>query len=81
MKGNRIYIPPELHDRTLYDLHNGHLGVEKMSHLPRSTMYWQGIDADIVDYVRHCNTCVKHKALQSVQPMLPQDIPGGHGKR
>ena len=77
MKGNRICIPQELHNRTLYDLHNGHLGVEKMTHLARSTMYWQGIDADIADYVRHCTTCAKHKALQTVQPKLPCDIPDG----
>ena len=69
--------PPELQDRTLYDLHDGHLSVERMTHLARSTVYWQGIDADIVDYVRHCTTCAKHKALQSVHPVLPCNIPDG----
>ena len=77
MKGNRVCVPPELQDRTLYDLHNGHLGVEKMTHLARSTMHWQGIDADIADYVRCCTTCAKHKALQTVQPRLPCNIPDG----
>ena len=28
LKGNRVCIPPELHDRTFYDLHDGHLGIE-----------------------------------------------------
>ena len=77
MKGNRVCIPPKLQDRTLCDLHDGHLGVEKMTHLARSTVYWQGIDADIADYVRCCTTCVKYKALQTVQPMLPCNIPDG----
>ena len=77
MKDNRVCISPELHHRTLYDLHDGHLGVEKMTHFSRSTVYCQGIDADRVDYVRHCTSCAKHKALQSVQPMLPCDVPDG----
>ena len=77
IKSDRVCIPPELQDRTLYDLHDGHLGVEKMTHLARSSMYWQGINSDIIDYVRQCTTCAKHKALQSVQPMLPRDVPEG----
>ena len=81
MKGNRVCIPPELQDRTLYDLHDGHLGVEKMTHLARSTMYWQGIDADMVDYVRCCTTCAKHKALQSVQPCFHETYLMAPGKR
>ena len=77
LKGNRDCISPELHDRTLYDLHDSHLGVEKITHLARCTMYWPGIDVDIAHYVRCCTTCAKHKALWTVQPMLPCDIPDG----
>ena len=75
LKGNRVCIPPELHDRTLYDLHDSHQGIEKMTHIARANMYWPGIDADIADYVRRCTICTKHKASQTVQPMLPCDIP------
>ena len=75
MKGNRICIPPELHDRTLYDLHDSHQGIEKMTHIARSNVYWPGIDADISDYVRRCTICTKYKASQGTQPMLLRDIP------
>ena len=75
MKGNHICIPPELHDRTSYDLHDSHQGIEKMTHIARSNVYWPGIDADISDYVRGCTICTKYKASQSTQPMLPWDIP------
>ena len=80
IKNDRVCVPPELQDRTLYDLHDGHLGVEKMINLARSSVHWQGIKADIIDYVRCCTTCVKHKALQTVQPMLPHDVPDGPWK-
>ena len=51
--------------------------LKKMMHVARSTGYWPGIDADIADCVRCCTICAKHKALQTVQPMLPCDIPDG----
>ena len=77
LKSNRVHIPPELHDRTLYDLHDSHKGIEKMTHIARPNVYWPGIDANIADYVRRCTICTKHKASKTVQPMLPHDIPDG----
>ena len=75
-KGNRVCIPLKLHYRTLYDLHNSHQGVGKMTHLARTCVCWPRINVDIADYVKHCTICTRHKASQTVQPMLPRDIPG-----
>ena len=75
MKGNHICIPPELYDRSLHELHKMHLGIEKMQHRARATVYWPGIDADIVEYVKRCTTCTQHKATLHIQPMLPRDVP------
>ena len=75
MKGNWVCIPPELHDMTLYDLHDSHQGIEKMTHTARANIYWPGIDADISDYVKRCTICTKYKASQATQPMLLWDIP------
>ena len=74
LKGDRVYIPPELYERMLSDLHN-HRGIEKMRYLSLTTAYWPGIDADIANYVNCCKTCTQHKARQAVQPMLPRDVP------
>ena len=66
LKGNRVCIPPELHERTLYDLHDRHQGIEKMTHIARGNVYRPGIDADINDYIRRCTICAKYKASQTV---------------
>ena len=71
LKGNRICIPHELHDRFLHDLHEAHQGIEKMQLKARATIYWPGIDADIIEYVKRCNICIQHKAVQPIQPLLP----------
>ena len=44
-------------------------------HLARAHIYWPGIDAIILNYIKHCPICTRHKASQTVQPMLPRDIP------
>ena len=75
MKGNHICIPPELYDRSLHELHEMHLGIEKMQHRASATVYWPGIDVDIVEYVKRCKICTQHKAIQHIQPMLPRDVP------
>ena len=75
MKGNHICISPELYDRSLHELHDMHLEIEKMQHRARATLYWPGIDADIAEYVKKCKTCTQHKATQHIQPMIPRDVP------
>ena len=77
LKGNRVHIPPELHVRTLYDLHGSYQGIEKMTHVARTNVYWPGIDADIADSIRKSTICAKYKASQTVHPMLLCDIPDG----
>ena len=69
MKGNCICIPPKLYDRSLYELHEVHLGIEKMQHRARATLYWPGIDADIVEYVEMQNM---HSAQGN--PAHPTDV-------
>ena len=46
-----------------------------MQHRARATLYWPGIDADVVEYVRRCKTCTQHKATQHIQPVIPRDVP------
>ena len=77
IKGDRICIPPELYERMLHVLHEGHKGIEKIQHLTRDKIYWQGMDADITEYVKNCKICTKHKAMQAIQPIIPRDIPEG----
>ena len=79
LNSDRVCIPPKLYQRILSNLHEGHKGIEMMQHLTREKIYWQGIDADITEYVKHCKTCTKHKAMQAVQPMMPKDVPEGPG--
>ena len=48
-----------------------------MQHLAREKIYWQGIDADITEYVKQCKICTRHKVTQALQPMMPKGVPEG----
>ena len=73
MKGNCIHIPLELYDRSLHELQDTHLGIEKMQHKARATLYWPGIDT--AQYVKRCKTCTQQKTTQHIQPIIPRDVP------
>ena len=40
----------------------------------REAVYWPGINADIINYIKGCPICTK-QAASLAQPMLPWDIP------
>ena len=51
VNGGREGIPPALYKQTLADLHNSNKGIEKMQFTAKATVYWPGIDANIVNYI------------------------------
>ena len=77
LKGDCVCIPPKLYDRSLNELHDMHLGIKKMQHRTRATLYWPGMDMDTAEYIKCCKTCTQHKATQHTQPMIPMmcDLP------
>ena len=46
-----------------------------MTHLAKTQVCWPGIDVDIINYVKCCTISTRHKTSQTVQSMLPRDIP------
>ena len=67
-------IPTELYERTLSNLDDSHKVIKKMQILAKAHIYWPGIDASILDYVKRCTICTRFKVILAVQPMLPRNI-------
>lgn len=65
--GNRVVIPESLRDRVLQLLHSNHPGICAMKACARSYVWWPGLDTEIEEKVRGCNTC------QQVRNMPPKD--------
>ena len=76
LKGPRLIIPGELQEEYLSCLHEGHLSANKVQENAKQHMYWTGIDADIEDYTKRCQECIKRSQVAK-EPLQPHDIPEG----
>ena len=76
LKGPRLIIPGELQEEYLSHLHKGHLSASKVQENAKQHMYWTGIDADIEDYTKRCQECIKRSQVPK-EPLQPHDIPEG----
>ena len=68
LRGSRVIIPPQGREYVLSQLHDTHPGISRMKGLARSYVWWPGLDKDIENVVKHCNTCQTHL------PTPPQTI-------
>ena len=76
LKGPRLIIPGELQEEYLSRLHEGHLSASKVQENAKQHMYWTGINADIEDYTKQCQECIKRSQVAK-EPLQPHDIPEG----
>ena len=75
LKGQRLVVPVSLRREVLRDLHASHQGVERTRRRARQTVYWPGIDEDIVTLVKNCQQCQEHQASQTKEPILSEPVP------
>ena len=59
LKGPSLIIPATLRESYLQRLHEGHLSASKTITNAKQHMFWPGIEADIKDYTRRCQVCIK----------------------
>ena len=76
MKGERIVIPTNCRDSILADLHKSHEGANRSLSLARTCMYWPGMEADMMDYIKWCVTCIDN-AKMPVETLHPHEVPAG----
>jgi len=68
LKGDRIIIPYSLRGDILKQIHEGHQGIVKCLRRTRDSVWWPGVNREVEDMVKECETCIKHHSIQH-QPM------------
>ena len=76
LKGPSLIIPAALRESYVQRLHEGHLSASKTILNARQHMFWPGIEADIKDYTRRCQVCIK-RSRPAREPLRPHEIPDG----
>ena len=74
LKGLSLVIQATLRESYLQCLHEGHLSASKMITNTRQHMFWPGMEADIKDYMRRCQVCIK-RSRPAREPLQPLEIP------
>lgn len=69
--GYRTIIPLKFREQVLLDLHRSHLGIVKTKSLARSYIWWPGLDRQIENMIKSCNSC----QLTQVSPEKGSLIP------
>ena len=75
LKSNRIVIPEELRRQVLEALHTGHQGETKCILLASQSVYWPGINKEIISMVKDCYQCNKFQPAQPKLPIMQPDLP------
>ena len=60
---------------TLKVLHLGHYAVNKMQLRALETVYWPGINKDILKQYQSCKTCIKYSKSQRSEPLQSHPTP------
>ncbi|XP_060089296.1 uncharacterized protein K02A2.6-like, partial [Heteronotia binoei] len=74
--GSRVVVPPQLQKRVLESLHETHPGIVRMKALARSYVWWPGMDGEIEDWVRRCQTCQATRPEPPSAPTTRWESPG-----
>ena len=71
-----IVIPTTCRDSILADLHKSHQGANRSLSLAKTCVYWQGMEADVMDYIKRCVTCIDNVKMP-VETLHPHEVPTG----
>ena len=73
--GRRVVVPPQGREKVIEELHAGHPGASRMTHLARSFVWWPGMDANLEAKVRSCIPCQSNAKSPALAPLHPWEWP------
>ena len=75
LKDSCIVIPTTLRKFVLSHFHEEHSGTSN-SHLTTCTLiYWSGIDEDVENFVKQCQTCIKLRPTKLADSFINKEVP------
>ncbi|XP_012942366.1 uncharacterized protein K02A2.6-like [Aplysia californica] len=69
--GLRVIIPQKYGNRIQNELHEGHLGMNKIKAMARPYVHWPKIDLDIEKMVKDCHRYAEGKNMPAAAPSKP----------
>ena len=74
-KNDRIIVPTSMRKEMKERIHEGHLGQEKCKARARQVVFWPGMNAEIIEMVAKCSTCLEHRSRQQNESLMSHEVP------
>ena len=74
-RGRRICVPAPLREKALRLAYEAHQGIFRSKQRLRASLVWPGMDSDIEEFCRNCETCVRLQPLRRDTPCKPTSLP------
>ena len=75
LRGNQVVVPSSLQQKVLQEIHSGHHGIVRTKSVARSYVWWPGLNGDVEDLVRKCQTCQELRRNPPTAPPLSWPAP------
>lgn len=75
LKGNKIVLPPSLHQQAIDLAHSGHQGIVKTSSLLREKVWFNGMNKRVEEAVRNCQQCQVSTPTITREPLKMSPLP------
>ena len=72
---NRLIIPQIKKKEVLQKLHIAHQGINSLQRRARNSVFWAGINKDLIDLVNRCDICQEYGVSNRNQPMVCRNLP------
>ena len=69
---NRIVVPSAMRREALNKIHEGHQGAERCRWRTKSSVWWPGITAQMVENCKSCAKSVQHRREPLITSLLPE---------
>ena len=77
LKADRIVIPLAIQPNILQQLHASHMGMEKTKQRARTVVFWPGMNHEIEEFVKSCESCGKYAPNNPRESLLSTPLPQG----
>ena len=74
IKDKRKIRPSQLQMLILRQLHNNHMGIEKIRLPACESVYWVNMNIDIENTIEHCPTCLEYQKMQLQEKTIPHMV-------
>lgn len=73
IQGKGVVIPTSLRLDMIKRIHSSHIGVEGCLGRARESLYWSGMNSQVKDFIRRCETCRIYEKKQQRKTLISQN--------